>query len=146
FKFFASYADLVVTVEGWMMHLAYALGRPFRLLMAPYSAHDWVPGRRGPDQRLAISMSPAAPPPPPDLLRACDPPPAPHHPLKPRLAAALATVEDAADPEAAHLLEMALSSPDAELRAVAIQALGRPNPSTSRRAKLITALGDRAAR
>jgi hypothetical protein len=62
FKYFASYADVVITVEGWMMHLAYALGRPFRLLMAPYSAHDWMPERRGPDQRLAVSMSPAAAP------------------------------------------------------------------------------------
>ena len=32
FKYFAAYADLVVTVEGWMMHSAYNLGRPFRLV------------------------------------------------------------------------------------------------------------------
>src|SRR5262245_32072421 len=31
FKYFVSYADLVVTVEGWMMHLAYHLGKPYRI-------------------------------------------------------------------------------------------------------------------
>ena len=146
FKYFASYADVVITVEGWMMHLAYALGRPFRLLMAPYSAHDWVPERRGPDQRLAVSMSPAAAPQPPDLLRPGDPPPAPHHPLKPRLVAALAGLGQVTEPEAAPLLEAVLSSPDAELRAAAIQVLGRLSSSAPTRAKLGAALGDRAAR
>jgi len=116
------------------------------LLMAPYSAHDWVPERRGPDQRLAVSMSPAAAPQPPDLLRPGDPPPAPHHPLKPRLVAALAGLGKLAEPEAARLLEAVLSSPDAELRAVAIQVLGRSSPSAPTRAKLVAALGDSAAR
>ena len=31
FTYFAVSADLVVTVEGRMAHLAYTLGRPFRL-------------------------------------------------------------------------------------------------------------------
>ena len=42
FKYFAGYADLVVTVEGWLMHIAYAMGRPFRLLF------------RGPRQLLPL--------------------------------------------------------------------------------------------
>src|SRR4030095_635507 len=48
-KYFVAWSDLVVTIEGWMMHLAYALGKRFRLLMAPYSyPSEWHPhGRSG---------------------------------------------------------------------------------------------------
>jgi len=153
YKYFASYADLVVTVEGWMMHVAYALGRPFRLLMAPYSAHDWVPERRGADQRLVARMSSATPE-PPDLLRPGDPPPAPHHPRKPRLVAAVASLADVSDPDASRMLEAVAASPDAELRAAAIQALGRRGATADERARpleqvrerLSAALGDSAAR
>ena len=136
-----------------MMHLAFALGRPFRLLMAPYSAHDWVPERRGADQRVVASISSATPE-APDLLRPGDPPPAPHHPLKPRLVAAVASLAAVADPDAARLLEAVAASPDAELRAAATQVLGRRGPtedararaSEQARARLYAALGDSAAR
>lgn len=38
------YADLVVTVEGWMMHAAYCLGKPYRVLMMAYSHPvEWHP-------------------------------------------------------------------------------------------------------
>src|SRR5262249_58819280 len=82
YKYFASYADLVVTVEGWMMHVAYALGRPFRLLMAPYSAHDWVPERRGaaPPPAARTSSGRPQPPRPPRPGR---PAPDPRHPPEP---------------------------------------------------------------
>ena len=42
--YFVRFADLVVTVEGWMMHEAYCLGKPYRVLMLPYSHSDeWHP-------------------------------------------------------------------------------------------------------
>ena len=38
------FVDLVVTVEGWMMHAAYCLGKAYRVLMLPYSHPDeWHP-------------------------------------------------------------------------------------------------------
>lgn len=50
-KYFVAFSDLVVTVEGWMMHLAYSLGKPYRLLMAPYSyPAEWHPHLRTPRQ------------------------------------------------------------------------------------------------
>src|SRR5690349_20842870 len=35
--YFVRFADLVVTVEGWMVHAAYCLGKRYRVLMLPYS-------------------------------------------------------------------------------------------------------------
>jgi hypothetical protein len=78
FKYFAGYADLVVTVEGWLTHLAYCLGRPLRLHLAAQShSFDWHPWGRGREQRLAATLSArsrarysAS-----DLLGASDPPP-----------------------------------------------------------------------
>lgn len=41
---FVRFADLVVTVEGWMMHEAYCLGKSYRVLMLAYSHPDsWHP-------------------------------------------------------------------------------------------------------
>ena len=43
-KYLAAKSDVVVTVEGGMMHLAYGLGKPFVLLQMPGSGpHDaWL--------------------------------------------------------------------------------------------------------
>jgi ADP-heptose:LPS heptosyltransferase len=41
---FIARADLTVTVEGWMLHAAYLLGKPFRVLMLADSHHEgWRP-------------------------------------------------------------------------------------------------------
>jgi len=54
-KYFVDWGDTVVTIEGWMMHLAYALGKPFRLLSAPYSySMEWYPHARSVNQGLWI--------------------------------------------------------------------------------------------
>jgi hypothetical protein len=56
---FVGLADLVVTVDGWMMHAAYLAGRPLRILAAP-RAHieDWLPYGMSAEQRLQLSGVP----------------------------------------------------------------------------------------
>ena len=61
FKYFALYADLIVTVEGWLAHLAYNLGRPMRLFLAAGSfSSEYHPRLRGPRQRVVPALSPSA--------------------------------------------------------------------------------------
>lgn len=144
FKYFASYSDLVVTVEGWLMHFAYAMGRPFRLVMAPRSAFDWVPPRLGPHQRLVTSMSPLCAPDTEDLLGHDDLPPRPSHPRKPMLVAAVRALADMDSAEADRLLLRVLASPDAGLRVAAVEAIGRRRPISSVKGRLIEALADAA--
>ena len=145
FKYFASYADLIVTVEGWLAHLAYLLGRPFRLFVAAGSFDSsWFPHGRGPD---------AAP-----GFRAV-PPRAPHaltlgasRPRRSTPGAALPAEGAPRDgpgrhssrsgsPDAAPTLRRALASPDSTVRRWAIAALGRLDP-IGNKADLIRALGD----
>jgi hypothetical protein len=146
FKYFAVYADLIVTVEGWLMHLAYALGRPFRVLLAPHSSvSSWLPCGRGPDQQLVTAMSPLSPPDVGDLLGDDDPPPAPFHPRKAMLMAALRGLEHVRGPDAARLVRKALTSPDLDLRAVTLEILGRCGPAAHVKERLLAALADSAA-
>lgn len=57
-KYFVSFADLVVTVEGWMLHLGYATGKPYRLLVAPYSGtREWHPFLTSKNQRRWLPTS-----------------------------------------------------------------------------------------
>ncbi len=50
---FITRADLIVTVEGWMMHAAYLAGRPYRLLTLPASDPlTWQPWGRSANQRI----------------------------------------------------------------------------------------------
>jgi hypothetical protein len=142
FKYFAAYADLVITVEGWMTHLAYVLGRPFRLFLAAQSyGFDWHPHGRGRDQRLVTTLAPrstagyAAS----GLLGAADPPPLPDRSRKALLMLAL----DGLGPDATELLRRALRSPDPDVRAAAVVALGRLRPLDDLKADLIAALDDR---
>jgi hypothetical protein len=144
FKYFASYADLVVTVEGWMMHLLYAMGRPFRLFMAAQSSYDWLPSGFGPDQRLVTSMSPCAGPDQGDLLAAGAQPPRPARPRKAMLLAAVRGLEIAGGPEFRQLLLRVGKSADSDLRAAALRALGGRASATDRRL-FATALADPAA-
>jgi hypothetical protein len=142
FKYLASYADLVVTVEGWLMHFAYAMGRPFRLFMAPASPVNWLPRGRGPRQQLVISMSRLSAPDDGDLLRADDPPPQPSHARKLMLMAATRGLGEVEHAVSAPLLLKILGSPDPELRAVAVEALSRGGLTSAVRARLHEALRD----
>jgi hypothetical protein len=54
-KHFVAQSDLIVTIEGWMMHLAYMLGKRFRILVASYSGPwEWYPPARTLNQRRWI--------------------------------------------------------------------------------------------
>ena len=147
FKYFAAYADVVVTVEGWLAHLAYQLGRPFRLFLAAgsYTA-DWLPHGRSPAQHVVPALSPRAAPAHQRsaLLGPGEPPPLPHFPRKHLLAVALAGLGRAGGPEAPALLRHALTSPDARIRTWAVAALGEAEPGAFK-ADLLAALGDRSA-
>ena len=128
FKYFTTYADLVVTVEGWLSHFAYNLGRPFRLFLAAGSfAFDWYPHGRSGRQRLVAALSPRAHAAHSSvgLLRAGDPPPLPHRPRKLLLELALMGLGRSPGKEAVTLLERTLASVDPDIRTWAVAALGR---------------------
>ena len=143
FKYFAVFADVVVSVEGWMAHLAYALGRPFRLVLQAQShSFDWHPAPRGPRQRLVRTLSPCAGPTPPETLRETDPPPLPARHRKPLFEAALAGLPGLGS-RAVPILVRALASRDHDVRAAAVAALGRLLPAEAPRGYVLAALGDR---
>jgi hypothetical protein len=144
FKYFTVYADLVVTVEGWLAHFAYNLGRPFRLFVAAGSfSSDWFPHGRSRSQQLTTTLSPYSRAAHSDagLLRAGDPPPMPHRPRKDLLEVALAGLGRAGGAEAVVLLQRALASPDCDVRTWATAALGQC-ASETRKAALLGALDD----
>ncbi len=147
FKYFAAYADLVVAVEGWMAHLAYNLGRPFRLALMAESQHfRWQPHGRGSEQRLVSALSPlTARPAAGDLLGDLDAPPLPPQRRKALLETALWSVGGPADPDTIRLLRRVWQSEDFELRAAAAAALGRLRPLSDVTSDLLTALRDRDA-
>lgn len=148
FKYLAGRADLIVTVEGWMLHLAYVLGRPFRLLPtgADFSRR-WLPAARGPMQRLVTTFSTrtTAEVWRRELLATDHPPPLPHAPRKALLLAALPGLARLEARIALPLLARALRSQDREVRKAAVAGLGEMAPSDEVTAHLLTALGDRAA-
>ena len=144
FKYFAAYADLVVTVEGWLAHMAYHLGRPFRLFLAAGSyTFEWCPHGLSRGQRLVTRLSACsrAAHAESGLLREGDPPPAPHQPRKFLLELALAGLGRQGDAAVA-LLERARASPDANVRIWAVWALGQTKPEVTGRAALLVALED----
>ena len=145
FKYFASYADLIVTVEGWLMHLAYALGRPFRVFMAPGSADNWLPLGRGPRQNLVTSMSRLSGPDPDDLLRDDHSALQPSYARKRMLIAAARGLRGVTDVRAVALLRRIFTSPDPDLRAVAIEMMAAGELTPEVRARLRDAVHDEAA-
>jgi hypothetical protein len=149
FKYFASYADLVVTVEGWLAHVAYNLGRPFRLLAAAGSfCSDWYPGPRGPAQRLVCGFSPLAAcgEVRSDVLGEANAPPLPHRPRKALLEIVLSELGNLDPSVAAGPLRQALTSPDPDVRAWAIMALGRLMPAAAHKPDLVAGLNDVCSR
>ena len=148
FKYFAAQADLIVTVEGWLSHLAYGLGRPFRLMLMPHSqGYAWLPHGRGPNQRLVTTVSPASAVnyAAAELLRPGDPPPLPHQPRKHMLRTVLHGLGRFSGGEAIPLLLHALASEDWDVRSAATAALGQIRPLEAVRGHLLTALRDREA-
>ena len=131
FLYFARYADLIVTVEGWLMHVAWCLGKPYRVLMAPYShPQEWHPYAR--TRRQGVERLPAQGS---GRLDLSAPPPLVEQPRKFILLFLLREFGNAADPAALPLLRKALASPDRDLRRAAAEALGKfSDPDGGKRA------------
>jgi hypothetical protein len=108
-----SQVELVVTVEGWMMHAAYLSGKPYRLLLMPASGErNWQPwGRARAQHTWRFQGDPAL-----------DRPPCPE---RPRRAAWLELLKRATDPCWSDTLLAISESPDREIRLEALRALGR---------------------
>lgn len=142
FKHFASYADLVVAVEGWLGHLAAQLGRPLRLvLMAASFGPAWYPpGVRELSSGLG---TPGAAEEERDLLDPAAPPPLPRRPRKGLLVASLEALGRVPAPAAHDALLLALRSHDFDVRAAAARGLGPRLPDPAAAAALVAALGDR---
>ena len=145
FKYFAAYADLVVTVEGWLAHLAYILGRPFRLLLAAGSySPEYHPRFRGPRQRVVASFCTAGlgMHSRSELLREGGPPPMPHRPRKMLLEAGLDGLGRFGDLQDVPALRLAARTHDHDIRTRAVGALGRVAPIEAK-SELLAALQDR---
>jgi hypothetical protein len=144
FKYFAAYADLVCTVEGWLGHLAYDLGRPFRLVMMAQShSFDWHPYGRSRAQELVTRLSPLGPQyENTEHLGEHRPPPLPGRPRKAMLELAQAGLGLAPSTESERLLLQTAASDDHDLRAAALAALGRVRPLERFKAEILAALRD----
>jgi peptide chain release factor subunit 1 len=117
--YFVRFADLIVTVEGWMVHAGYHLGKPLRILMLPYSHQsEWHPYGRTLRQGLVI---PAAHP----ALEDTDLPPLPEQPRKFALLSLLRSLGGSGNARAEPLLRRALRSDDRDVRLAAASSLGR---------------------
>jgi peptide chain release factor subunit 1 len=118
-------ADLIVAVEGWMIHAAYCLGRRYRILMLPYShSFAWHPyaGTRSQDVIQSWARASHAPP-----VEDASAPPLPAQPRKAVLLFLLGAPALTRDTRAIPLLRRALASDDREVRLAAAESLGRYN-------------------
>ncbi len=128
FKYFVARADLVVTVEGWMSHLAYNLGRPFRLVLMAHSPPPaWYPLARGTNQRLVTEMSPQARVEyaPADAVSGCGGTPFPRLYRKQMLEFVLDADGASRRDDWFGVLKNVLASADPDLRRLAVEILGR---------------------
>jgi len=56
---FLARADLIVTVEGWAVHVAYCLGKPYQALALPHSMpRTWLPWGTTQHQTLSLPVTP----------------------------------------------------------------------------------------
>ena len=113
------YADLVVTVEGWMVHAAYSLGKAYRVLMLPYShPADWQPY----GHTLCQGVFPAAGSPSGDSTSG---PPLLEQPRKFVFLFLLRELGRMGVEEALPLLRRAIASDDLNIRLAAAEAIAR---------------------
>jgi glycosyltransferase involved in cell wall biosynthesis len=119
--YFVRFADLVVTVEGWMVHAAYSLGKRYRVLMLPYSHPSrWHPYGRTLHQDVAELDSNLAPAPSSQEAGA---PPLPEQPRKFVLLFLLGSLGRTGNVQAVPLLRWALQSEDRDVRLAATNSL-----------------------
>jgi ADP-heptose:LPS heptosyltransferase len=125
--YFVRFAELIVAVEGWMVHAAYCLGKSYRVAMLPYShPFEWHPYGRTRRQRAVARISDAAPRRPAvSALRAgAETPPLEAKPRKNLFLFVLQVLGKGRDPSAIDPLLRALPSEDRTVRRTALEALG----------------------
>jgi HEAT repeats len=119
--YFVRFASLIIAVEGWMIHAAYCLGKPYRVLMMAYShPAEWQPYAQTRDQQIHWPMPACAfdeSEPLDDLLV--------EQPRKFTLLALLRELGICGDPRFLAFVQRALGSPDRDIRSEAAQALTR---------------------
>ncbi|MBA3994973.1 MAG: hypothetical protein C0469_15750, partial [Cyanobacteria bacterium DS2.3.42] len=123
---FVALADHIVTVEGWMMHLAYSMGKKYDLLMAPRSQKaEWQPHGRSANQGNALKITQeqqcsnfALP------LKDGSTPPLLHYPAKDLFNAAIGIWRMTADRYLAQRLLYWMGSADPDIRKGVIAAVG----------------------
>ena len=145
-KYFVSYADLVVAVEGWLAHLAYNLGRPLRLFLAAGSfPAEYHPRYRGHTQRRVTALSPLARAAhlKSGLLAEASPCALAHSPRKILLELALGGLGRFGRDDVLGLLSQAMTSLDPQVRTWAAAALRRFESPAAVKKDLIAALKDR---
>jgi hypothetical protein len=134
FKYLVERSDLAVSVEGWMTHMAYLLGRPYRMVMLPYShPPQWHPSPASGNQRVLPSIALR------DTVF-----PAPRYPRKDQLLLVLDGLRTAPIDEAARELDAAMASPDRQIREAAVRAWTAHLPDARARDALLQGLRDKA--
>jgi ADP-heptose:LPS heptosyltransferase len=121
--YFIRFADLIVAVEGWMVHAAYCLGKKYRLLMMAYSCDDrWHPYAATRHQQIAHGLLQCAYPSSEEERAA---PPILERPRKSILLFLLREFGNARDAQALELLRWMAGSEDRDLRQGAACSLGK---------------------
>lgn len=121
--YFIRFADLIVAVEGWMVHAAYCLGKKYRLLMMAGSYPDrWHPYAVTRHQQIAPGLLQCAYTSSEEERTA---PPIPEQPRKFILLFLLREFGNAGDAQALELLRRVLRSEDRDLRQAAALSLGK---------------------
>ena len=120
---------LVVTIEGWMEHAAFALGVPFRVLMTGGSqGRQWLPWGRSHEQRCWLFSGEAE----------SGAVPLPEQPRKQAFLDLLARMDS---PAWSDVLALTAQSEDSNLRTAAARAIGRCQPANGE-ALLLDLLSD----
>ncbi len=142
-KYFAAWSDTVVTIEGWMMHLTYAIGKPYKLLKAPYSySSEWYPHGRSANQGTWMGYGVHTSRPEFSLANGLTGAPLIlHYPEKDLLRAALEIWGIAGDRWFAPRILYWLGSTDKDIRRWAISAIGSLD-AINFQAELLRALED----
>jgi hypothetical protein len=121
--YFVRFADLIVAVEGWMVHAAYCLGKKYRLLMMAGSYPDgWHPYVVTRHQQIALGLLQCAHSSSEEERTA---PPILEPPRKSILLFLLREFGNAGDAQARELLRWVARSEDRDLRQAAALSLGK---------------------
>ena len=131
---FIRFAALLVSVEGWAIHAAYCLGKPYRILMLPFShPPSWHPYLATRNQRTEIGAA---------TVRErfvdtpqCaehDQPPLAEQPRKFILLLVLRELGRCAEGQAVPFLRRALESEDREIRLAAASSLAKTRDALQR--------------